>query len=121
MSIPLRQSLVIGRYLMRQRLRKNDKFPLLVELEPLYQCNLACSFCGKIQYPDHVLRKRMPVAEALAAIDYLHEVGLEAIEAHERELTAYALELLADLPGIVTYGPSLERRAGSRSSIPRST
>ena len=54
---------------MRQRLRKNDKFPLLVELEPLFQCNLACSFCGKIQYPDHILKQRMPVETALAAIE----------------------------------------------------
>jgi hopanoid biosynthesis associated radical SAM protein HpnH len=69
MSVPLRQSLTVGRYLMKQRLRKNDKFPLLVELEPLFQCNLACSFCGKIQYPDHILKKRMPVEQALAAID----------------------------------------------------
>jgi cysteine desulfurase/selenocysteine lyase len=56
-----------------------------------------------------------PIAEAVgfaAAIDYLNELGLEAIEAHERELTAYALELLADLPGVVTYGPPPERRAG---------
>ena len=56
-----------------------------------------------------------PTAEAVgfgAAIDYLNEVGFEAIEAHERELTAYALELLAELPGVVTYGPPPERRAG---------
>ena len=69
MSVPLRQSLTVGRYLMRQRLRQNDKFPLLVELEPLFQCNLACSFCGKIQYPEHILKKRMPVDQALAAIE----------------------------------------------------
>ena len=46
-----------------------EKFPLLVELEPLFQCNLACSFCGKIQYPEHVLKQRMPVDQALAAIE----------------------------------------------------
>jgi hypothetical protein len=68
-SVPLRQSLVVARYLARQRLRRNDKFPLLVELEPLFQCNLSCSFCGKIQHPDHVLRQRMPVERALAAIE----------------------------------------------------
>src|SRR3954447_4870871 len=69
MSIPLRQRVTIGRYLRRQRLRRNDKFPLLVELEPLFQCNLACSFCGKIQYPEHILKKRMPVEQALEAIE----------------------------------------------------
>jgi len=46
-----------------------ERFPLLVELEPLFQCNLACSFCGKIQYPQQILRQRMPVETALAAID----------------------------------------------------
>jgi hopanoid biosynthesis associated radical SAM protein HpnH len=69
MSVPVRQSLTVGRYLLRQKLRRNDKFPLLVELEPLFQCNLACSFCGKIQYPEHILKKRMPVEQALAAIE----------------------------------------------------
>src|SRR5919199_380642 len=64
MSIPFRQSTRIASYLLRQKVARREKFPLLVELEPLYQCNLTCSFCGKIQYPDHILRKRMPVEEA---------------------------------------------------------
>jgi cysteine desulfurase/selenocysteine lyase len=56
-----------------------------------------------------------PMAEAVglgAAIDYLEGVGLDAIEAHEHELAAYALGLLADVPGIKLYGPSADRRAG---------
>ncbi len=69
MSIPLRQSLRIGAYLAKQKLTRTARFPLLVELEPLYQCNLSCSFCGKIQHPDHVLRQRMPVEKAIAAIE----------------------------------------------------
>ena len=69
MSIPLRQSVRITSYLLRQKLSGKEKFPLLVELEPLYQCNLACSFCGKIQHPDHILRQRMPVEQAIAAIE----------------------------------------------------
>src|SRR6266480_6222519 len=69
MAVPLRQTVRVGSYLLRQKLARRDKFPLLVELEPLYQCNLACSFCGKIQHPDHILRQRMPVDQALAAID----------------------------------------------------
>jgi hopanoid biosynthesis associated radical SAM protein HpnH len=59
----------IAGYLLGQKVRRRDKYPLLVELEPLYQCNLACSFCGKIQHPEHILRKRMPVDQALAAIE----------------------------------------------------
>jgi cysteine desulfurase/selenocysteine lyase len=56
-----------------------------------------------------------PVAEAVglgAAIDYLESVGLEAIEAHEHALAAYALEVLGEIPGITLYGPPPERRAG---------
>jgi len=56
-----------------------------------------------------------PIAEAVgfgAAVDYLEEVGLEAIEQHEHELVTYALERMADVPGITMYGPAPERRAG---------
>jgi hopanoid biosynthesis associated radical SAM protein HpnH len=67
--VPLRQSLRMGAYLATQKLRRREKFPLLVELEPLFQCNLACAGCGKIQQPDHVLKRRMPVEQAVAAIE----------------------------------------------------
>jgi hopanoid biosynthesis associated radical SAM protein HpnH len=69
MPVPARQSIRIGTYVMRQRLARRHRFPLLVELEPLYQCNLACAGCGKIQQPDELLRRRMPVADAIAAIE----------------------------------------------------
>src|ERR671935_782664 len=69
MPVTVRQSLRVGAYLAKQKLRGVEKFPLLVELEPLFQCNLACSFCGKIQYPNEILKKRMPVETALAAIE----------------------------------------------------
>jgi hopanoid biosynthesis associated radical SAM protein HpnH len=69
MAIALRQSARIGWYLMSQKLRRRDKFPLIVELEPLFACNLACQGCGKIQHPHDVLRQRMPVERAVAAIE----------------------------------------------------
>jgi hopanoid biosynthesis associated radical SAM protein HpnH len=69
MAMPLRQSMRIASYLMRQRLSGREKFPLLVELEPLFACNLACAGCGKIQHPAAELKRRMPVEQALAAID----------------------------------------------------
>jgi hopanoid biosynthesis associated radical SAM protein HpnH len=69
MGIPLRQSARIAGYLMAQRLRGREKFPLIVELEPLLQCNLACAGCGKIQHPDHILRRRMTVEDAIGAIE----------------------------------------------------
>jgi len=67
--MPLRQSLRIGAYLMGQKLARKDKFPLIVELEPLFACNLACAGCGKIQEPASVLKQRMPVDQAIAAIE----------------------------------------------------
>jgi len=55
------------------------------------------------------------VAEAVgfeAAIDYLEKVGMEAVETHEREITAYALDRLSEVPGLHIYGPSLEKKGG---------
>src|SRR3954453_22808086 len=69
MSVPFRQSVKLGAYLARQRLARREKFPLLVGLEPLFQCNLACAGCGKIQQPEHVLKRRMPVEQAVGAIE----------------------------------------------------
>jgi len=69
MPVPMRQSARMGWYLMRQRLARRERYPLIVELEPLFQCNLACPGCGKIQHPDHLLRQRMPVGQAIAAVE----------------------------------------------------
>jgi hopanoid biosynthesis associated radical SAM protein HpnH len=68
MGMPVRQSLRIGTYILNNKLRKREKFPLLVELEPLFACNLACAGCGKIQHPADTLKKRMPVEQAVAAM-----------------------------------------------------
>jgi len=54
---------------MKQKLSKNKKFPLIVELEPLFACNLKCAGCGKIQQPHDVLKQRMPVEQAVAAVE----------------------------------------------------
>lgn len=69
MSMPVRQRVRIARYLAAQKIRRREKFPLLVELEPLFACNLACAGCGKIQHPAEELRRRMPVDQALEAIE----------------------------------------------------
>lgn len=69
MNMPLYQSMRIARYLLEQKIRGNKKFPLIVELEPLFACNLACAGCGKIQQPAHLLKQRMPVEQAVAAIE----------------------------------------------------
>jgi hopanoid biosynthesis associated radical SAM protein HpnH len=69
MAVPLRQSAKVGAYIVSQRLRRREKYALVLELEPLYQCNLACAGCGKIQHPDHILRRRMPVQDAVSAVE----------------------------------------------------
>jgi len=69
MSVSMRQSMRIGSYLMKQKLSGNKKFPLLVELEPLFACNLACAGCGKIQQPHDILKQRMPVEQAIGAVE----------------------------------------------------
>src|SRR5215471_16178021 len=69
MAMPMRQSIRLGRYLLAQKLRRKDKFALLVELEPLFACNLKCSGCGKIAQPTDLLKQRMPVAQAVGAIE----------------------------------------------------
>jgi hopanoid biosynthesis associated radical SAM protein HpnH len=68
-SVPLKQSLRIGSYLLRQRLAGRKRYPLVLMLEPLFRCNLACNGCGKIDYPDKVLNARLSVAECLGAAD----------------------------------------------------
>jgi hopanoid biosynthesis associated radical SAM protein HpnH len=67
--MPLHQTARLGAYLFKQKLLRKKKFPLLVELEPLFGCNLKCAGCGKIQQPAQLLKQRMPVAQAIAAIE----------------------------------------------------
>ena len=67
--MPLRQSLRLAGYLAKQKIKGVEKFPLLVELEPLFACNLKCAGCGKIAQPASLLKQRMPVEQAVAAIE----------------------------------------------------
>lgn len=69
MGIPLRQIVSIGSYILRQHLTGRKRYPLVLMLEPLFRCNLACAGCGKIDYPDEILNRRLPVEDALGAVD----------------------------------------------------
>ncbi len=69
MGVPLIQAYRVGRYIAGQRLRGVKRYPLVLMLEPLFQCNLACAGCGKIDYPKEILQKRVSVADALRAVD----------------------------------------------------
>jgi hopanoid biosynthesis associated radical SAM protein HpnH len=69
MAIPFFKEMRIGAYLLRQKLAGRKHYPLVLMLEPLFRCNLACVGCGKIDYPDPILNKRLSVKECLEAVD----------------------------------------------------
>ncbi|MBN8935503.1 MAG: adenosyl-hopene transferase HpnH [Rhizobiales bacterium] len=69
MGIPLLQKLHVGSYLIRQHLAGRKRYPMVLMLEPLFRCNLACAGCGKIDYPDEILNQRISVEDALQAVD----------------------------------------------------
>jgi len=69
MAIPLSQQIAVGGYVLKQRLRGNDRYPLVLMLEPLFRCNLACPGCGKIDYPDDILNRRLSVQECIDAVE----------------------------------------------------
>ncbi len=69
MAITFRQNLQIAAYILRQRLSGREKFPLVLQLEPLYQCNLACAGCGKIQHPEDILARRLSVQQCVDAVE----------------------------------------------------
>lgn len=69
MAIQLQQALSVGKYLVTQRLLGRKKFPLVLMLEPLFRCNLACSGCGKIQHPPEILKRNLTPEECFAAVE----------------------------------------------------
>jgi len=69
MSIPLLQVYKVARYIAGRKLRGIKRYPLVLMLEPLFQCNLACAGCGKIDYPKEILQRRVSVTDALRAVD----------------------------------------------------
>lgn len=69
MAVPMIQQARVGAYIMKQKLKRNDRYPLVLMLEPLFRCNLACPGCGKIDYPKQILDRRLSVEECLQAVD----------------------------------------------------
>ena len=69
MSVPLRQQLRVGWYVLRNKLAGVERYPLVLMLEPLFRCNLACAGCGKIDYPEEILNRRLSVAECVGAAE----------------------------------------------------
>jgi len=69
MAVPFFKELKIGAYIVKQKLMGRKRYPLVLMLEPLFRCNLACAGCGKIDYPDPILNRRLSVQECLDAVD----------------------------------------------------
>ncbi len=69
MAIPFFKEMRLGAYLLKQKVMGRKRYPLVLMLEPLFRCNLACIGCGKIDYPDAILNRRMSVQECLDAVD----------------------------------------------------
>src|SRR6186713_2019349 len=69
MSVPLSQMWTVATYVIRQKLARRKRYPLVLMLEPLFRCNLACAGCGKIDYPPEILDQRLSFDECMEAID----------------------------------------------------
>lgn len=69
MGVPLIQQYRVGRYILGQKIKRVKRYPLVLMLEPLFRCNLACAGCGKIDYPEEILDKRLSVDDCLSAVD----------------------------------------------------
>jgi hopanoid biosynthesis associated radical SAM protein HpnH len=69
MAVPIQQAIKVGAYVVKQHLLGRKRYPLVLMLEPLFRCNLACSGCGKIDYPAEILNQRLSVEDCLRAVD----------------------------------------------------
>ena len=69
MGVPVSQMWTVATYVLRQKLAGRKRYPLVLMLEPLFRCNLACAGCGKIQYPTHILKKDLSVEDCFKAVD----------------------------------------------------
>ncbi len=69
MAIPVIQQLRVGYYILKQKLLRKKKYPLVLMLEPLFRCNLACAGCGKIDYPKEILNQRLSVKECIDSVE----------------------------------------------------
>ncbi len=69
MPVPISQAWTVASYVLKQKIKGRKQYPLVLMLEPLYKCNLACAGCGKIQYPAHVLKRELSPEECFKAVD----------------------------------------------------
>ena len=69
MGVPVQQAVAVASYVLKQKIKRNKRYPLVLMLEPLFRCNLSCAGCGKIQYPEHVLKRRLTPEQCFRATE----------------------------------------------------
>src|ERR1039458_1507880 len=69
MAISISQAWTVASYVWKKKLSGQKRYPLVLMLEPLFRCNLACAGCGKVQYPPHILKKQLSPEECFAAVE----------------------------------------------------
>ena len=69
MAVPISQMIAVSRYVLKQRISRREKYPLVLMLEPLFRCNLVCAGCGKIQYPAHILKRNLTPEQCFKAVE----------------------------------------------------
>jgi len=96
MPVPISQMWTVASYVLKQKLKGNKRYPLVLMLEPLFRCNLACAGCGKIQYPGHILRKELSPEQCFKAVEECG-VPMVAIPGGEPLMHTQIGELVAGL------------------------
>src|SRR6202789_408732 len=69
MAVPISQMATVASYVIKKRLSGTKRYPLVLMLEPLFRCNLACAGCGKVQYPPHILKKQLTPEQSFPAAE----------------------------------------------------
>src|SRR5712692_53865 len=108
MSVPVSQMYTVASYVIKQKLSGRKRYPLVLMLEPLFRCNLACAGCGKIQYPAQILKKHLTVEQCVRAVD---ECGAPIVSIPGGEPLMYPdiAELVAQLEAEEVHLPVHQR------------
>ena len=99
MAVPISQMWTVATYVLKKRFIGANRYPLVLMLEPLFRCNLACAGCGKVQYPPHVLKRMLTPEECFAAVE---ECGapMVSIPGGEPLLHPQIVEIVTAVPDV---------------------
>jgi hopanoid biosynthesis associated radical SAM protein HpnH len=124
MRFPLKMSAGIAGYLVKKKLARTERFPMVLMLEPLHACNLTCTGCGRIREYESTIKQKLTIPECLAAVD---ECGAPVVSICGGEPMIYPAigELVAQILArkkvvyLCTNGMFIRKKIGSASSTPR--